>query len=768
MSRDVIMVGSTMRILLLFRGEYSQWRERFTNYLKEQTDCKTINNSIKNGDHPFPVVAQVSLVGTALNAIPTLKYPKFYTTKEKKTRKIDHLARSLLIQGLPNDIYSLIDSNDTAKDLWDALERQMRGSEYGEQDRKDAILYEYETFKSTEGERFLDTYLRYLQVINDLKKYGYKKDNCELNYKFFNNLQPDWKQYCTRMRQTKNLMDINIDALYNILKQNQGDVNDALGYKNKAVVEIYANMVFMAKMEKVLSDLDESSSSAEESIIEIGKCHKCIEKANQQSKDLENQNKDLQDKYDVLINQVNTFEEKNNELNEQMKVLNENNVDLLTQTEVSQDQLKIKHVVIDTHTDCQAQYARLEEEIYEYMIRYSTLCENDKQDRKKIDEQEILFDNMSHLDTLSSVGRPKPSGVMWMKKGSSNTIKAKFSSVNHSNLNKNVKRYSCKDLMLCNISHHRDTRSAHAYNSARNAYCNSYDVDVNDLFIFDDSSESFQDESSSSSLIDDVQQSPEEVILPQTNTHSISNDMIPNVDEASTSHNVFNECLEDAYFDASIDYDETFAPVARIKAIRLLLVYVAHKDFIVFEMDVKTMFLNGILKEEVYVGQPSEFLIESGFQKGSMDTTLFIKKKVGKPVDHTDYRSMIRSLMYVTSSRPEIMFATCLWYPKDSSFNITAYSVADHAGCHLDQKVESEYVAVFGSCAQVLWMRTQLTNYGFLYDKVTIYCDSKSTIAISCNSVQHTRTKHIDVRTRIDLPRSLPSNLGKLGLGDGV
>ncbi|GJT07549.1 hypothetical protein Tco_0842011, partial [Tanacetum coccineum] len=210
MSRDVITVGSTMRIPLLYRGEYSQWRERFMNYLEEQTDGEAMINSIQNGDHPLP------------------------TAEEKKNRKIDRLARSLLIQGLPNDIYSLIDSNDTAKDLWDALERQMRGSEYGEQDRKAAILYEYETFKATEGEQLLDTYLRYLQVINDLKKCGYKKDNCELNYKFLNNLQPEWKQYGTLMRQTKNLMDINIDALYNILKQNQGDVNDAIGYKKKA------------------------------------------------------------------------------------------------------------------------------------------------------------------------------------------------------------------------------------------------------------------------------------------------------------------------------------------------------------------------------------------------------------------------------------------------------------------------------------------------------------------------------------------------------
>nr|GFC79399.1 retrovirus-related Pol polyprotein from transposon TNT 1-94 [Tanacetum cinerariifolium] len=100
--------------------------------------------------------------------------------------------------------------------------------------------------------------------------------------------------------------------------------------------------------------------------------------------------------------------------------------------------------------------------------------------------------------------------------------------------------------------------------------------------------------------------------------------------------------------------------------------------------------------------------------------------------------------------------------------------MSDHAGCHLDRKstsgsvqflgdklvcwsskkqncvsistAESEYVVVSGCCAQVLWMRTQLTDYGFFYDKVPIYCDSKSAIAISCNLVQHTRTKHIDVR----------------------
>ncbi|GKB08982.1 hypothetical protein Tco_0837294 [Tanacetum coccineum] len=100
----------------------------------------------------IPLLYRVSLARTAPNAHPTLKDPKFWTAKEKQIRRIVHLARSLLIQGLPNDIYSLIDSNDTAKDLWDAIERQMLGSKYGEHDRKAAILYEYETFKVIEGE----------------------------------------------------------------------------------------------------------------------------------------------------------------------------------------------------------------------------------------------------------------------------------------------------------------------------------------------------------------------------------------------------------------------------------------------------------------------------------------------------------------------------------------------------------------------------------------------------------------------------------------
>nr|GFB72087.1 hypothetical protein [Tanacetum cinerariifolium] len=121
-----------MRIPLLYRGEYSQWVEMFMNYLEEQTDGEAMINSIKNGDQPLPRVTQVSITGTTSTKQPPLKDKSMWSDQEKRVRKIDRLARSLLFQGLPNDIYSLINSNKTAKDLWDARARHMLGLEYGD------------------------------------------------------------------------------------------------------------------------------------------------------------------------------------------------------------------------------------------------------------------------------------------------------------------------------------------------------------------------------------------------------------------------------------------------------------------------------------------------------------------------------------------------------------------------------------------------------------------------------------------------------------
>nr|GEW35111.1 hypothetical protein [Tanacetum cinerariifolium] len=210
-----------------------------------------------------------------------------------------------------------------------------------------------------------------------------------------------------------------------------------------------------------------------------------------------------------------------------------------------------------------------------------------------------------------------------------------------------------------------------------------------------------------------------------------------------------------------INYEEVFAPVARIEAIRLFLAYALFMGFIVYEMDVKSAFLYGTIDEEVYVMQPPGFqdpefldrvykvkkamyelhqaprawygtlefeaLMHDKFQMSAMDVRSantpmdkenpWGKDRPGKNVELHLYRSMIRSLMYLTASRPDIMFAVCacaryqvthkkchlhavnrifrylkghpklgLWYPKESPFDLVAYSDSDYGGATQDRK----------------------------------------------------------------------------------
>nr|GEV82818.1 retrovirus-related Pol polyprotein from transposon TNT 1-94 [Tanacetum cinerariifolium] len=352
-----------------------------------------------------------------------------------------------------------------------------------------------------------------------------------------------------------------------------------------------------------------------------------------------------------------------------------------------------------------------------------------------------------------------------------------------------------------------------------------------------------------------------------------------------------------------INFEESFAPVARMEAIRIFLAYVAHKSFSVFQMDVKTTFLHGSLKEDVYVCQPegfidadhpshvyklkkalyglnqaprawydelSTFLLQNHFFKGTTDPTLFIRcfdndilvvhvyvddilfgsthlrytqvffdlmksrfemsmmgemkfflglqvnqsscgifinqsnyvleilKKyrmescdpIGTPmkikdkldldqngtsVNTTKYRSMIGALMYLTSSRPDIVHATCLyaryqakttekhlkevkrifhylrgtintglWYTKDSGFELTGFSYADYARCKDTFKSTSGGAQFLGK-KLVSWSSKKQDCTALSTVKAEYVSLSACSIAISCNPVQHSRTKHIDV-----------------------
>ncbi|GJX87610.1 putative ribonuclease H-like domain-containing protein [Tanacetum coccineum] len=200
-----------------------------------------------------------------------------------------------------------------------------------------------------------------------------------------------------------------------------------------------------------------------------------------------------------------------------------------------------------------------------------------------------------------------------------------------------------------------------------------------------------------------------------------------------------------------IEYDEVFAPVAKIEAIRLFLAYASFKDFMVYHIDVKSDFLYGKIEEEVYVYQLPGFedplpelgnrpcpliLVENRYLKG--------QPKLG------------------------------LWYPKDSPFNLVECTNSDYVGASLDKKsttggcqvvrciliswqckkqtvvanyiTEAEYVAASSCCGQVLWIQNQLLDYGHNFMHTKIYIDNESTICIVKNPVFYSKTKHIEIR----------------------
>ncbi|GKC04409.1 retrovirus-related pol polyprotein from transposon TNT 1-94 [Tanacetum coccineum] len=281
-----------------------------------------------------------------------------------------------------------------------------------------------------------------------------------------------------------------------------------------------------------------------------------------------------------------------------------------------------------------------------------------------------------------------------------------------------------------------------------------------------------------------------------------------------------------------IDFEESFTPVARIEAIRIFIANVANKNMTIYQMDVKTAFLNDELREVVYVSQPkgfvdpdnlthvyrlkkalyglkhapqtwydmlSSFLLSQNFSKGAVDPILFTRKE-GKDiimvqiyVDDIIFASTDPSLCDKFADKMSSKFKMSMMVkmsfflrlqisqsPRGIYINQTKYALEilkkygmdssdsvdtpmvnrtkldeDLYGKTVDPThyrgmigsliTEAEYIALSGCCAQILWMRSQLTDYGFEFNKIPLYYDNKSAIALCCNNVQHSRSKHIDV-----------------------
>ncbi|GJY63414.1 retrovirus-related pol polyprotein from transposon TNT 1-94 [Tanacetum coccineum] len=214
-----------------------------------------------------------------------------------------------------------------------------------------------------------------------------------------------------------------------------------------------------------------------------------------------------------------------------------------------------------------------------------------------------------------------------------------------------------------------------------------------------------------------------------------------------------------------IDFIESFPLVTRVEAIRIFITNAASKNMTIYQMDVKTTFLNGELKEEVYVSQLE------GFIDPDHPTHVYHLKKAlyglkqapwawyqAKPTKK-HLEATKRVFWYL---RGTINWG--LWYPKDTAITLMAYADADHAGCQdtrrstsvsaqfLGDKLvswsskkqkstaisttEAEYISMSECCAQILWMRSQLIDYGFAFNKMPLYCDNRSAIALCYNNVE--------------------------------
>ncbi|GJU29202.1 retrovirus-related pol polyprotein from transposon TNT 1-94, partial [Tanacetum coccineum] len=159
---------------------------------------------------------------------------------------------------------------------------------------------------------------------------------------------------------------------------------------------------------------------------------------------------------------------------------------------------------------------------------------------------------------------------------------------------------------------------------------------------------------------------------------------------------------------------------ARLAAFRIFLAFAAHMNMIVYQMDVKTAFLNGILREEVYVSQPDGFVDPDNPNHVYRPKKALCGLKQAPHADHAGCQDIRRS----TSGSMQLLGDRLVsWSSKRQKS--TAIS-----------STEAEYIGLSGYCAQVLWMRSQLTDYGLGFNTILMYCDNKTIIALCCNNVQ--------------------------------
>ncbi|GKA55757.1 hypothetical protein Tco_0754829 [Tanacetum coccineum] len=223
-SDDIQAAGSDTRPPMLDRTDYESWSQRIRLYCRGKENGVYILQSIDQG--PFQLGVTRDTLGTTPEGGVLLGPERARTyddlnDNEKKRFDADVRATNIVLQGLPKDIYKLINHNIEAKAIWDNVKMLLAGSELTKEDRESQLYDEFERFKMLPGENINEYYVRFHKLVNDMRNIRMTMPNIQLNSKFVNNMSPEWDRFVTAVKLNKGLKETNHEQLYAYLKQHE-------------------------------------------------------------------------------------------------------------------------------------------------------------------------------------------------------------------------------------------------------------------------------------------------------------------------------------------------------------------------------------------------------------------------------------------------------------------------------------------------------------------------------------------------------------------
>ncbi|GJR09682.1 retrovirus-related pol polyprotein from transposon TNT 1-94 [Tanacetum coccineum] len=222
LSEDIQCAGSDTRPPMLDRTDFASWQQRIRLYCRGKENGVNILKSIDEGPFQMGTFRETLAEGNegALHLGP--ERPRVYSDlspEDKERYNADIRATNILLQGLPKDIYSLINHYTDAKDIWDNVKMLLEGSELTKEDRESQLYDDFEHFRQHKGETIHDYYVRFAKLINDMRNIKMTMSRMQLNSKFVNNMLPEWGRFVTAVKLNRDNLIENLTNTLALLTQ---------------------------------------------------------------------------------------------------------------------------------------------------------------------------------------------------------------------------------------------------------------------------------------------------------------------------------------------------------------------------------------------------------------------------------------------------------------------------------------------------------------------------------------------------------------------